>query len=139
VRGLPLLRLRLDWPARWGEGGTVCARRLLHARSASAAAAQCGYKFRFFGEDAELAAACLNIYAFADHNFMTAGIPIHRLHIYVRRLVMKGHKVAVARQVRSELALCPPMRGSKVAVTHFLCTSHQLALCHSACGRLQPS
>jgi hypothetical protein len=60
---------------------------------------QCGYKFRLFGEDAELAAKNLNIYAFPDHNFMTASIPIHRLHIYVRRLVKKGHKVAVARQV----------------------------------------
>lgn len=61
---------------------------------------QCGYKFRFFGEDAELAAANLNIYAFQDHNFMTASIPIHRLHIYVRRLVRLGHKVAIVRQVR---------------------------------------
>lgn len=78
---------------------------------------QCGYKFRFFGEDAELAAACLNIYAFADHAFMTAGFPVHRLHVYVRRLVMKGHRVAVARQVpflASGGSRQPHVRGQSV-------------------------
>ena len=60
---------------------------------------QCGYKFRLFERDAEIAAKHLNIYSFADHNFMTASIPVHRLHVYVRRLVKKGFKVAVVRQV----------------------------------------
>lgn len=62
---------------------------------------QCGYKFRFFGEDAEVAAKNLNIYCFADHNFMTASIPLYRLSCHVQRLVKKGFKVAVARQVRA--------------------------------------
>lgn len=77
---------------------------------------------RFFGEDAGLAFACVhgcassltsalhavadslsccaeiaarecNIFAFPDHNFMTASIPVPRLHVYVRRLVEGGHKV----------------------------------------------
>jgi len=41
---------------------------------------ECGYKYRFYGEDAEIAANELNIYAHIDHNFMTASIPVHRLH-----------------------------------------------------------
>jgi MutS domain I len=72
---------------------------------------QCGYKFRFFGEDAELAAASLNIYAFRDRAFMTASIPLHRLHVYVRRLVRLGHKVAVVRQVRPALRLLRDARS----------------------------
>ncbi|NXA04565.1 MSH3 protein, partial [Sapayoa aenigma] len=54
---------------------------------------ECGYKYRFFGEDAEIAAKELNIYCHLDHNFMTASIPSHRLFVHVRRLVAKGHKV----------------------------------------------
>ncbi|RMC08071.1 hypothetical protein DUI87_15102 [Hirundo rustica rustica] len=54
---------------------------------------ECGYKYRFFGQDAEIAAKELNIYCHLDHNFMTASIPSHRLFIHVRRLVAKGHKL----------------------------------------------
>ncbi|KAL8203692.1 UNVERIFIED_CONTAM: hypothetical protein K2H54_059919 [Gekko kuhli] len=54
---------------------------------------ECGYKYRFFGEDAEVAAKELNIYCHQDHNFMTASIPTHRLFVHVRRLVAKGYKV----------------------------------------------
>ncbi|XP_076055515.1 DNA mismatch repair protein Msh3-like [Oratosquilla oratoria] len=59
---------------------------------------ECGYKYRFFGEDAEIAARELNIIAHLDHNFMTASIPTHRLHVHVRRLVAKGYKVGVVKQ-----------------------------------------
>ncbi|XP_068785201.1 DNA mismatch repair protein Msh3 isoform X4 [Struthio camelus] len=54
---------------------------------------ECGYKYRFFGEDAEIAARELNIYCHPDHNFMTASIPSHRLFVHVRRLVAKGYKL----------------------------------------------
>ncbi|PNJ49730.1 MSH3 isoform 4 [Pongo abelii] len=54
---------------------------------------ECGYKYRFFGEDAEIAARELNIYCHLDHNFMTASIPTHRLFVHVRRLVAKGYKL----------------------------------------------
>ena len=54
---------------------------------------QVGYKFRFFGEDAEIAASTCNIFCYPDRNFMTASIPVPRLHVYVRRLVAAGHKV----------------------------------------------
>ncbi|XP_015283595.1 PREDICTED: DNA mismatch repair protein Msh3 [Gekko japonicus] len=62
---------------------------------------ECGYKYRFFGEDAEVAAKELNIYCHQDHNFMTASIPTHRLFVHVRRLVAKGYKVGVVKQTET--------------------------------------
>ncbi|GCB67151.1 hypothetical protein scyTo_0008001, partial [Scyliorhinus torazame] len=62
---------------------------------------ECGYKYRFFGEDAEIAARELNIYCHLDHNFMTASIPVHRLFVHVRRLVAKGYKVGVVKQTET--------------------------------------
>jgi DNA mismatch repair protein MSH3 len=40
---------------------------------------ECGYKFRFFGDDADAAAEALNIVSHLDHSFNTASIPTHRL------------------------------------------------------------
>ncbi|XP_039615196.1 DNA mismatch repair protein Msh3 isoform X3 [Polypterus senegalus] len=62
---------------------------------------ECGYKYRFFGDDAEVAAKELNIYCHLDHNFMTASIPTHRLFVHIRRLVSKGHKVGVVKQTET--------------------------------------
>ncbi|XP_016076774.1 PREDICTED: DNA mismatch repair protein Msh3-like [Miniopterus natalensis] len=62
---------------------------------------ECGYKYRFFGEDAEIAARELNIYCHLDHSFMTASIPAHRLFVHVRRLVAKGYKVGVVKQTET--------------------------------------
>ncbi|XP_008851539.1 DNA mismatch repair protein Msh3 [Nannospalax galili] len=62
---------------------------------------ECGYKYRFFGDDAEIASRELNIYCHLDHNFMTASIPTHRLFVHVRRLVAKGYKVGVVKQTET--------------------------------------
>ncbi|KAI5613238.1 DNA mismatch repair protein Msh3 isoform X2, partial [Silurus asotus] len=62
---------------------------------------ECGYKYRFFGEDAEIAAKELNIFCHLDHNFMTASIPAHRLFVHVRRLVSQGYKVGVVKQTET--------------------------------------
>lgn len=62
---------------------------------------ECGYKYRFFGCDAEIAAVELNIQAHMDHSFMTGSIPTHRLHVHVRRLVAKGYKVGVVKQTET--------------------------------------
>ncbi|XP_054928184.1 DNA mismatch repair protein Msh3-like [Dermacentor andersoni] len=62
---------------------------------------ECGYRFRFFGEDAELASRELCIMCHQDHNFMTASIPVHRLGFHVERLVSRGHKVGIVRQTES--------------------------------------
>lgn len=73
-----------------------------------------GYKFRFFGEDAKIAAKELSIvcipgkYRFDEHpseahldRFASASIPVHRLHVHVKRLVTAGHKVGVVRQLET--------------------------------------
>lgn len=73
-----------------------------------------GYKFRFFGEDARTAAKELSIVCipgkmrFDEHpseahldRFASASIPVHRLHVHVKRLVTAGHKVGVVRQLET--------------------------------------
>ena len=73
-----------------------------------------GYKFRFFGEDARTAAKELSImcipgkFRFDEHpseahlnRFASASIPVHRLHVHVKRLVSAGHKVGVVRQMET--------------------------------------
>jgi DNA mismatch repair protein MSH3 len=73
-----------------------------------------GYKFKFFGEDARTAAKVLGIvcipgkFRFDDHpseahldRFASASVPVHRLHVHVKRLVGAGHKVGVVRQLET--------------------------------------
>ncbi|XP_061369548.1 DNA mismatch repair protein MSH3 isoform X2 [Gastrolobium bilobum] len=60
-----------------------------------------GYRYRFFGQDAENAARVLGIYAHMDHNFLTASIPTFRLNVHVRRLVSAGYKVGVVKQTET--------------------------------------
>ena len=73
-----------------------------------------GYKFRFFGDDARTAAKELSIvcipgkFRFDDHpseahleRFASASIPVHRLHVHVKRLVAAGHKVGIVRQLET--------------------------------------
>ena len=73
-----------------------------------------GYKFRFFGEDARIAAKELSIvcipgkFRYDEHpseahldRFASASIPVHRLHVHVKRLVTAGHKVGIVRQLET--------------------------------------
>ena len=73
-----------------------------------------GYKFKFFGEDARVAAKELSIVCipgkmrYDEHpseahydRFASASIPVHRLHVHVKRLVSAGHKVGVVRQIET--------------------------------------
>ncbi|GAB2265214.1 Mismatch repair protein msh3 [Dionaea muscipula] len=60
-----------------------------------------GYKYRFFGKDAEIAARILGIYAHVDRNFLTASIPTFRRNVHVRRLVSQGYKVGVVKQTET--------------------------------------
>jgi DNA mismatch repair protein MSH3 len=73
-----------------------------------------GYKFRFFGEDARVASQNLSIMCipgkmrFDNHpsesqyeRFASASIPVHRLHVHVKRLVANGYKVGVVRQLET--------------------------------------
>ena len=73
-----------------------------------------GYKFRFFGEDARIAAKELGIVCipgkmrYDNHpseaqydKFASASFPVARLHVHVKRLVQAGHKVGVVRQLET--------------------------------------
>ncbi|KAK7421930.1 Mismatch repair protein msh3 [Neonectria punicea] len=73
-----------------------------------------GYKFRFFGEDARIAAKELSIVCipgkmrYDEHpseahldRFASASIPVHRLSVHAKRLVAAGHKVGVVRQIET--------------------------------------
>ncbi|KAJ8120859.1 hypothetical protein O1611_g10256 [Lasiodiplodia mahajangana] len=73
-----------------------------------------GYKFKFFGEDARVAAKELSIvcipgkFRYDEHSseahldrFASASIPVHRLPVHAKRLVAAGHKVGVVRQVET--------------------------------------
>jgi DNA mismatch repair protein MSH3 len=73
-----------------------------------------GYKFKFFGEDARIAAKELSIVCipgklrYDEHpseahipRFASASVPVHRLHVHAKRLVAAGHKVGVVRQIET--------------------------------------
>ena len=73
-----------------------------------------GYKFKFFGEDARVVAKELSIvcipgkFRYDEHvseahldRFASASIPVHRLHVHVKRLIGAGHKVGVVRQLET--------------------------------------
>lgn len=73
-----------------------------------------GYKFKFLGDDARTAAKELSIvcipgkFRYDEHpseahldRFASASIPVHRLHVHVKRLVGAGHKVGVVRQLET--------------------------------------
>ncbi|KAK2814417.1 Mismatch repair protein msh3, partial [Arthroderma sp. PD_2] len=75
---------------------------------------QVGYKYQFYGEDAKVAAKVLSIVCipgklrFDEHpseahltRFASASIPIHRLHVHVKRLVTAGYKVGVVKQLET--------------------------------------
>lgn len=67
---------------------------------------ECGYRYRFFGDDAQVAAKVLDIQAFQDGHgtghFLTASVPIYLgADRYIRKLVAAGHKVGVVSQTET--------------------------------------
>ena len=60
-----------------------------------------GYRYKFFGKDAEIAAKVLNIRAGMSHNFLSTSVPVHRLHVHAMRLVQAGYKVGVVSQTET--------------------------------------
>lgn len=49
-----------------------------------------GYKYKLFGEDAELASRVCRIHLGQDNNFLSTWVPAQRVHVHVRRLVRAG-------------------------------------------------
>lgn len=60
-----------------------------------------GYKFKFFGDDAVIASKHLNIAHYMDKHFLSAMVPLPRLHIHIKRLLQAGHKIGVIRQTET--------------------------------------
>ncbi|KAI0247060.1 DNA mismatch repair protein MSH3 [Lactifluus subvellereus] len=60
-----------------------------------------GYKYKFFGEDAKIAAKELGIVAYPDRNFIVASVPTHRRDIHLRKLLSRGHKVGIVAQTET--------------------------------------
>jgi DNA mismatch repair protein MSH3 len=62
---------------------------------------ECGYRYRFFGGDAEIAARELGIVMHFNHHLWTASIPTCRLSVHLHRLVQAGHKVGLVKQMET--------------------------------------
>ncbi|KAF9050682.1 hypothetical protein BDZ89DRAFT_1005971 [Hymenopellis radicata] len=60
-----------------------------------------GYKYKFFGDDAKVAAKELGMIAFEDRNFLVASIPDHRRDIHLKNLLSRGYKVGVVEQTET--------------------------------------
>ncbi|KAJ6455723.1 DNA mismatch repair protein MSH3 [Mycena sanguinolenta] len=60
-----------------------------------------GYKYKFFGDDAKVAAKELGMVCFPDRNFLVASIPEHRRDIHLKKLLSQGYKVGIVQQVET--------------------------------------
>ncbi|CAN6236705.1 unnamed protein product [Urochloa humidicola] len=98
-----------------------------------------GYRFRFFGEDAAVAAAVLGIVAHPDRSFLTASVPTFRLGFHVRRLVAAGHKVGVVRQTETAAikAAAAAHKGGGAPFARGLSAVYTRATIEAAAGELE--
>ncbi|KAF4608344.1 Mismatch repair protein msh3 [Pleurotus pulmonarius] len=60
-----------------------------------------GYKYKFFGEDAEIASKILGVACYPDRNFSVAFIPVDRLNIHLKNLLSQGHRVGIVQQTET--------------------------------------
>lgn len=60
-----------------------------------------GYRYRFFGKDAEIASKVLGIVAYRQKNFMNASVPSYRVGVHLRRIVNAGYKAAIVKQTEN--------------------------------------
>ncbi len=66
---------------------------------------ECGYRYRFFGRDAQIAAKVFDISCHPDRNFLVASVPTFNGPAnYVRKLVQEGHKVGIVSQAETAAA-----------------------------------
>ncbi|TFK72184.1 hypothetical protein BDN72DRAFT_836577 [Pluteus cervinus] len=60
-----------------------------------------GYKYKFFDNDAKVAAKELGMVAFNDRNFLVASIPTHRRDVHLKKLLAQGYRVGIVRQIET--------------------------------------
>lgn len=60
------------------------------------------FRYRFFGQDAEIVSKIFDIYCHQDRMFLTASVPTFNGYAhYVRKLVVKGYKVGIIGQTET--------------------------------------
>jgi DNA mismatch repair ATPase MutS len=69
------------------KSDSSCSQPTNHSLSHTHTHTQVGYKFKFFGADARIAADTLQIMAYVSKAFHTASIPAHRVMIHAHRYV----------------------------------------------------
>jgi len=68
-------------------------------------------EFHFYGEDANVASKVLNIFAYQSRNYLTASVPVSRLHVYVRQGLTPVHFSAQPEPTKytpAKYTLAPP-------------------------------
>ncbi|KAE9400754.1 hypothetical protein BT96DRAFT_956745 [Gymnopus androsaceus JB14] len=87
-----------------GETWTPLEKQVLqlkHDNPGTLLMVEVGYKYKFFDEDAKIAADVLGMVAFCDRNFVTASIPVERRDIHLKNLLSRGHRVGIVNQVET--------------------------------------
>ncbi|KAJ7685045.1 DNA mismatch repair protein MSH3 [Mycena polygramma] len=87
-----------------GEAYTPLEKQVLRLKKENPSAllmVEIGYKYKFFGEDAKVAAKELGMVCFTDRNFLVASIPTHRKDIHLKKLLSQGYKVGIVEQVET--------------------------------------
>lgn len=76
-------------------------------------AIQVGYKYKFFGQDAEIVSPVLNIMLVGteDPRFKYCSIPDNRLHVHLKKLLPLGYMIGVVKQ--TELAVSKSIDNSR--------------------------
>lgn len=78
--------------------------RLWQAHPGVLLAVECGYRYIFYGTDAEQAARVLRIYLAqpkGSASFKSCSVPTHRIFVHVHRLVTHGLKVGLVQQTET--------------------------------------
>ncbi|EJD46059.1 hypothetical protein AURDEDRAFT_87246 [Auricularia subglabra TFB-10046 SS5] len=60
-----------------------------------------GYKYRFYGEDARVAAQALGHVCYRNRNFLSASFPVTSRSQHVKKLLSLGHKVGIIGQAET--------------------------------------
>ncbi|KZT24115.1 hypothetical protein NEOLEDRAFT_1068081 [Neolentinus lepideus HHB14362 ss-1] len=60
-----------------------------------------GYKYVFWGEDAQIASNELGIVCYPKGNFLKASIPVERRDVHLKKLLAQGHKVGIVDQTET--------------------------------------
>ncbi|TFK46431.1 hypothetical protein OE88DRAFT_1715028 [Heliocybe sulcata] len=60
-----------------------------------------GYKYVFWGEDAQIASKELGIVCYPKGNFYKASIPVERRDVHLKKLLAQGHKVGIVDQTET--------------------------------------